>query len=265
MTNLETICKQINTFLDASHNNSNLSHDWNVSDIFCKLISQIAQHPNMGSFYRQSRRLFAGSVALLPKMTPPFCGLWRGTNVWKCSVRQGGANRRRRFYAPIETSSPSDLVARLTLTARSHSRKRLLCHRSAINGRSPCWRQVAEDRVRCVSSSSSCCPARPWPSRRSRAPLLPLWPCRPAGSRCGLSSCPRWPALVAVQSLRDARRVRQGTLFQRRASFFPGGGATTPLAVPSALRLRRRSAGGGGWPWSCSSTTSGGLRLWQYR
>ena len=70
---------------------------------------------------------------------------------------------------------------------------------------------------------------------------------------------------VAVQSLHDARRVRQATLFQRRASFSPGGGATTPFAVPPALRLRRRSAGSGGWPWSCSSTTGGGLRLWPYR
>jgi len=70
---------------------------------------------------------------------------------------------------------------------------------------------------------------------------------------------------VAVQSLHDARRVRQATLFQRRASFSPGGGATTPFAIPSALRLRRRSAGSGGWPWSCSSTIGGGLRLWPYR
>jgi len=71
---------------------------------------------------------------------------------------------------------------------------------------------------------------------------------------------------VAVQSLHhDARRVRPATLFQRLASFSPGGGATTLFAVPSALRLRRRCAGGGGWPWSCSFTTGGGLRLWPYR
>jgi len=62
MTNLDTICKRTNTCLDASLNDSNLSHDWNVPDIYCKWSSQIAEDPAMGSFYRQSRRLFAGST-----------------------------------------------------------------------------------------------------------------------------------------------------------------------------------------------------------
>jgi len=124
-------------------------------------------------------------MALLPKMTPPLCRLWRGTNVWKRSVRQKGANRRRRFCAPIENSSPSGLVARLTHTDRSHARKRLLCHRSAIYVRTPCWGQVAGDRVRCVSSSSSLLSrwtAVPAPLSRSPPPFpavppgtLPLW------------------------------------------------------------------------------------------
>ena len=248
MTNLETICKQINTFLDASHNNSNLSHDWNVSDIFCKLISQIAQHPNMGSFYRQSRRLFAGSVALLPKMTPPFCGLWRGTNVWKCSVRQGGANRRRRFYAPIETSSPSDLVARLTHTARSHARKRLLCHRSAIYGRTPCWRPVAGDRVRCVSSSSSLLSrwtVVPAPLSRSPPPppavppgRLPLWRVfllKVAGAR-GCPVAPRRAASASSHAVPTA-----GFLFPRRWRD-DSLCCSTGFAPAAALRRQRRVA-----------------------
>ena len=62
MTNLETICKRTGTCLDACLNDSNLSHDWNVPDIYCKRISLIAQDPDMESFYRQSRRLFAGSI-----------------------------------------------------------------------------------------------------------------------------------------------------------------------------------------------------------
>jgi len=62
LTNLETICNRTNTCLDASLNDSNLSHDWNVPDIYCKWIYQIAQDPDMGSFYGQSRRLFAGSI-----------------------------------------------------------------------------------------------------------------------------------------------------------------------------------------------------------
>jgi len=117
----------------------------------------------------------------------------------------------------------------------------------------------------CVVVVVAAVPLDRGPRPRSRAPLLPLPPCRPAGSRCGVSFCSRWPAVVDVQSLHDAQRVRQATLLQQRASFSPGGGATNPFAVPQALRLRRRSAGSGGWPWSCSSTTSGGLRLWPYR
>jgi len=204
-------------------------------------------------------------MALLSKITTPLFRLWRVTNVWKRSVRQGGASRRRSFCAPIENSSPSDLVARLTDTACSHAWKRFLCHRSAIHGRTPCWTPLERDRVRCVSSSSSLLSAGPWPPRRSRAPLLPLPPCRPAGSRCDVPFSSRWTALVAVQSLHDAGRVRQATLFQRLASISFGGGATTLFAVPSALRLRRRSAGSGGWPWSCTCTTGGGLRLWPDR
>ena len=70
---------------------------------------------------------------------------------------------------------------------------------------------------------------------------------------------------MTAQSLHDARRVLPATLFQRLASFSPGGGATTLLAVPSALRMRRLSAGSGGWPWSCSFKTGGGLRLCLHR
>ena len=62
MTNLETVCKRTSTCLDASLNDSNLSHDWNVPDIYCRRISRIAQDPDMELFYRQSRRLFAGSI-----------------------------------------------------------------------------------------------------------------------------------------------------------------------------------------------------------
>ena len=62
LTNLETICKRTNTCLDASLNDSNLSHDWNVPDIYCKWLSQIAQDTDTGSFYGQSRRLSAGSI-----------------------------------------------------------------------------------------------------------------------------------------------------------------------------------------------------------
>jgi len=124
-------------------------------------------------------------MALLPKMNPPLCMMWRRTNVWKRSVRQGGANRRRSFCAPIESSSASDLDARLTDTACSHARKRHLCHRSAIYGRTPCWTPLARDRVRCVSSSSSllsCWTVAPAPLSRSPPPppavppgRLPLW------------------------------------------------------------------------------------------
>ena len=126
-------------------------------------------------------------MALLPKMTPPLCRLWTGTNVWKRSVRQGGANRRRRFCAPIENSSPSDLVARLTHTARSHGRKRLLCHRSAIYGRTPCWRPVAGDRVRCVSSSSSLLSR--WTVVPAPALALPSSPSRRAARQAPVVVC----------------------------------------------------------------------------
>jgi len=123
------------------------------------------------------------------------------------------------------------------------------------------WQEIVSDVCR---RRRLCCPAGPWPPRRSLAPLLPLPPCRPAGSRCGVPFSSRWTALVAVQSLHDARRVRPATLFQRLAFFSPGCAAKTLFAVPSALRLRRRSAGSGGWPWSCSFSTGGGLRLWPY-
>jgi len=62
MTNLETICKRTGSCLDACLNDSNLSHDWNIPDIYCRRISRIAQDPDMESFDRQSRRLFAGSI-----------------------------------------------------------------------------------------------------------------------------------------------------------------------------------------------------------
>jgi len=118
-------------------------------------------------------------------------------------------------------------------------------HRSAFSATGPQstagrrvggqWQEIVSD---VCLRRRRCCPAGPWPPRHSRAPLFPLPPCRPAGSRCGVSFSSRWPALMAVQALHHARRVRPATLFQRRASSSPGGGATTAFAVPSALRLR---------------------------
>jgi len=48
--------------LDASLNDRNLSHNLNVPDLYCKWISQIAQDPDIGLFYRKSRPLFVGST-----------------------------------------------------------------------------------------------------------------------------------------------------------------------------------------------------------
>ena len=187
-------------------------------------------------------------MALLPKMTPPLCRLWRGTNVCKRSVRQGMANRRRRFCARIENSSPSDLVARLTHAARSHARKRLLCHKSAIYGRTPCWRTVAGDRVRCVSSSSSLLSR--WtvvPARLSRSPppppavppgRLPLWRVflrKVAGAR-GCPVAPRRAASASCHAVPTA-----GFLFPRRWRN-DSLCCSTGFAPAAALRRQRRVA-----------------------